>query len=609
MGETTRSLTGKEKFAYGIGAVGKDMVYMLSASYILYYYQDILGIEAWIMGIILLIARVFDAFNDPIMGVIVAKTKTRWGKFRPWLFIGTITNAVILYLMFACPPTLSGSGLVAYAAVFYILWGVTYTMMDIPYWSMVPAFTKGGKEREGLSALARSCAGVGSAIVTIVTVMAVSAIGSSVSANSSTNVTNTYTSSTDAITAYIVELDEASVATGNVYEIGSGAGNITLNITADASEFEDNLSLNANNTDFKIVVGSKEYDNSNATFDLTKDVNGEAAIAVYVPSSDFEQLKDVDAISADITSTRQVERYGFKYFSLIIAVLFVVFITITCVGIKEKSTVDVKTAGVGEMFKALVMNDQAMTMVITIVLVNSATYITSNLLIYFFKYDLAGANWEANYTLFNTFAGGIQILAMMLLFPLLRKVFNTMKIFDICIYAGIVGYIVLLGLALAGVTTVYPFLVPGFFIMAAVGILNVIVTVFLANTVDYGELKNGRRDESVIFSMQTFVVKLASGIAALIASIALSVFHISDTDSAIAAVDGSVVKGLKEIISGIIANGATVVSNNDIVGLRLTMTLAPIFVLVVAFTIFKKKYILTDEKLAEISNELATKKA
>lgn len=67
-------LTIKEKASYGLGAVGKDMVYMLSASYILYYYQDILGVSAITMGIILLIARVFDAFNDPIMGIIVAKT-------------------------------------------------------------------------------------------------------------------------------------------------------------------------------------------------------------------------------------------------------------------------------------------------------------------------------------------------------------------------------------------------------------------------------------------------------------------------------------------------------------------------------------------------------
>ena len=91
-------LTAKEKIAYGLGAVGKDMVYMLSASYVLYYFQDLLGVSAIAMGVILMAARIFDAFNDPIMGVIVARTKTRWGKFRPWLMIGTLTNAVVLFL-------------------------------------------------------------------------------------------------------------------------------------------------------------------------------------------------------------------------------------------------------------------------------------------------------------------------------------------------------------------------------------------------------------------------------------------------------------------------------------------------------------------------------
>lgn len=465
-----KRLSFGEKAAYGLGAVGKDMVYMLSASYILYYYQDIMGVSAWVMGIILLIARVFDAFNDPIMGVLVAKTKTRFGKFRPWLLVGTVTNAVILYLMFAAPPTLSGSGLVAYAAVFYILWGVTYTMMDIPYWSMIPAFTEGGKERENLSALARSCAGVGSALITIVTVMAVATIG-------------------------------------------------------------------------RFFAGEGALD-------------------------------------------QEIERLGFQYFALIIAALFIIFIVITCVAIKEKSTVDMQTASVKDMFKALVQNDQAMATVITIVLVNIAVYTTSNLVIYFFKYDVGGESWQASYTIFNTFGGGVQILSMMLFFPLLRKAFSTMKIFYICFVSAIVGYAVLLSVTFTNMLqNVWVLLIPGFFIFAAVGILNVLTTVFLANTVDYGELKNNRRDESVIFSMQTFVVKLASGIAAMVASVCLTVFHISKDEDAVVQV-----------------------AENSVLGLRMTMTILPIVVLFIGVLVFKKKYVLSDEKLAEISKKLEEKK-
>ena len=379
-------LTGKEKVSYGLGAVGKDMVYMLSASYILYYYQDILGVSAFAMGVILLAARVFDAFNDPIMGVIVAKTRTRWGKFRPWLFIGTILNAIMLYLMFAAPPALDGGGLVAYAAVTYVLWGVTYTMMDIPYWSMIPAFTEGGKEREGLSTMARSCAGVGSAIITIITMLC-------------------------------------------VYRLGGGD-----------------------------------------------------------------------------------ERVGFKWFALIIAILFVLFTTITCVNVKEKSTVNVDSPSVGQMFRALIQNDQAMTVVITIVLINCAVYTTSNLVIYFFKYDFGGEGWYNSYTLFNTFGGAVQILSMMILFPLLRKFMGTIQVFYTGFAMAIIGYVVLLVLAFTNMSNVVLLFIPGFFIFGANGVLTVLTTVFLANTVDYGQLKNHRRDESVIFSMQTFVVKLASGV-------------------------------------------------------------------------------------------------
>lgn len=231
--ETKKGLTGIEKFAYGIGAVGKDMVYMLSASYVLYYFQDILKTSAIAMGIILLVARIFDAFNDPIMGIVVAKTKTKWGKFRPWLLIGTITNAVILILMFSAPPSLDGSGLVAYAAVTYILWGVTYTMMDIPYWSMIPAFTEGGKEREGLSALARSCAGVGSAVVTIITVMAVSAMGTSLAAKSANNITKQITSADTAISTFVIELDADGNPTSNVIEYEKDKTDVSVSVTGD----------------------------------------------------------------------------------------------------------------------------------------------------------------------------------------------------------------------------------------------------------------------------------------------------------------------------------------------------------------------------------------
>jgi hypothetical protein len=159
-----------------------------------------------------------------------------------------------------------------------------------------------------------------------------------------------------------------------------------------------------------------------------------------------------------------------------------------------------------------------------------------------------------------------------------------------CIGSAIGGYIILLAMALAGLKSVFPFFVPGFFIMAAVGILNVVVTIFLANTVDYGHLKNNRRDESVIFSMQTFVVKLASGIAALIASISLSVNNLK-------ADAGNEAEQLYDFSKDVAAASK--------LGLRMTMTIIPIIGLIVAIAIFYKKFILTEEKMASITDELS----
>ncbi len=602
--ETKKGLTGIEKFAYGIGAVGKDMVYMLSASYVLYYFQDILKTSAIAMGVILLVARIFDAFNDPIMGIVVARTKTRWGKFRPWLLIGTITNAVILVLMFSAPPSLDGKGLIAYAAVTYILWGVTYTMMDIPYWSMIPAFTEGGKEREGLSALGRSCAGVGSAIVTIITVMAVSAIGSSLASKSSDNITKEISSADTSFSTYVIELDQDGNPTSNVIGYEKEDADISVSITGSGRAFEGAYVFNSDNTESIFTVNGVAPETSRVEFVMDSENSSQAGLVFYVDHDAFEKIRETDTVSAQLTmnSTLEVERLGFSAFSIVVGVLFIIFISITCICIKEKSSVDMKTASVGQMFKALLGNDQAMTVVITIVLFNTATYITSNLLIYFFKYDLAGSNWQGNYTLFNTFAGGMQILAMMLFFPLLRKAFNTIKIFYIGVFSAIGGYLILLALSLMGAKSVYPFFVPGFFIMSAVGILNVICTIFLANTCDYGEFKNGRRDESVIFSMQTFVVKLASGVAALVAAICLSVFNIqenSDVDMTFTV--------LMEKVTSIKGNVVETIDTGAVFGLRMVMTLTPIAVLVIALLVFRSRYILTDEKLGEISGELKSR--
>lgn len=454
-------LSIKQKSAFGIGAVGKDMVYALSASYAMYFYQDVLGLSATFVGLILMIARIFDAVNDPFMGVLVAKTRTRWGRFRPWLFSGTVLNAVVLYALFAA-PNLEEAGLMVYFSVVYILWGVTYTMMDIPYWSMIPAVTKTSADRENLSVVGRTCAGVGSALIAMFTMLLVGALG------------------------------------------------------------------------------------------------GDS------------------------------ERAGFRWVALIVAVIFLVSEILCCVFFKENSQSEMEMAGVKDMFSALFRNDQAMVVVISIVLINSALYLTSNFVIYFFKYDFGGENWKGDYTLFSTVGGAAQILGMMVLYPLLRKKLSSTSVFRLSLWTDLAAYALLLVICLLGFSGSLPLLfVPGVFIFACNGMLSVLTTLFLSNTVDYGQLKTGRREESVIFSMQTFVVKAASGVAVFLTGIGLDLIGLhGNTDE-----------------TGEIA----VQTSETLVGLRLMMTVLPMIVLAVALVVFRKKFTLTDERVKEIAEELKAK--
>ncbi len=161
-------LTKKEKWIFSLAGLGQNMAYGMMSSFLLAFYTDILFADAiWVISIIMIIARVWDAVNDLIMGSIVDGTRTKWGKCRPYLLAAPIPIAVFTILIFIAPD-LSLAGRVAYSLFTYIMWGMLYTIADVPFWALPSTMTANAKERAGLLSFARIVNGVGAALPIVV---------------------------------------------------------------------------------------------------------------------------------------------------------------------------------------------------------------------------------------------------------------------------------------------------------------------------------------------------------------------------------------------------------------------------------------------------------
>lgn len=153
----------KEWLAYCIGALGQGMVYAVMSSYISDFYMNVLKLTPLFVLLLMLLARVWDAVNDPIMGYVMDRAHPKRGKMRPYLLYTPIPIAILTVLLFYA-PNLSGAKLMVYAAVTYVLWGMIYTASDVPFWSLPNAMTPNPDERGSIISKGRTANGVGSAV-------------------------------------------------------------------------------------------------------------------------------------------------------------------------------------------------------------------------------------------------------------------------------------------------------------------------------------------------------------------------------------------------------------------------------------------------------------
>lgn len=433
-------LSNKMKLSYGIGALGKDLACSIVYIFLMYYYTDVIGIAPAFAGTLFLVARMWDAFNDPAMGMIVDNTRSKFGKFRPWILIGTLLNSVALIALFTRPEGLSGNSLYVYTSIVYILWGMTYTVMDIPYWSMIPALADSKKDREQIAVIPRlfaSCAW--------------------------------------------------------------------------------------------LIMGS---------FGLS--------IIGFLGKGDSVK--------------------GFSIFAIAIAVIFVASEILLFFNVKEQIKTEEKAEKINlkSAFRMILKNDQLVALIGTILLFNLMVQLSGGVAIYYFKYVVGREN------LFSVFTGvsGLAEMGGLLIFPFMVSKFGREKLYALACALPILGFSCLFIAGMVMPQSIVAVAFSGIIARVGTGFTLGLSTVMLADVVDYGQYKFGTRNESVVFSVQTLLVKSASAVSGWLIGTGLS-------------------------LVGYVANVQQ--TPETITGLKVLMIFIPIGLSLVGYLVYKKFYNLHGE--------------
>ena len=153
----------KELWMFSLGGLGQGMIYAMMSSYISDYYTNVLQLPLMFVLLLMLLARVWDAINDPLMGMIVDRHTTKWGKLKPYILFAAGPIALLTFLMYLSPD-LDVKPLMFYSAVIYVLWGMVYTMADVPFWSLPNVLTPNAEERSSVVSFSKIWNSVGSAL-------------------------------------------------------------------------------------------------------------------------------------------------------------------------------------------------------------------------------------------------------------------------------------------------------------------------------------------------------------------------------------------------------------------------------------------------------------
>ena len=574
----------KEAIAYSVAGFGQNFICTIIGSYLTVFMTDALGFDlntkigvmsgvmavAWLM----LGTRIFDAFNDPIMGSIVDRTRTKWGKCRPYLKWMAIPIGVVTILCFLPWYPKTGGGFAA-LSVIYVIWSVVYTVADVPYWGLSSAMTNNTDSRGKMLTVARLACTLGAGIVTVF----VPIITSAVTAEYKYNELAVQTP------VIVYQVDENNKPIDYVFDVEKQK--LYFN---DGIIKEGNLKAEEIAKGYRYGRTVKYDDKNNPQFlNIKFKKNGDIK-SVEVKEEYYKQnFRSASGLlrTECADANQKTLRYTYFIAAIVLVVLAMPMFFYGFKNTKERfgAAEDDNPPTLGHNIGLLFKNKPLLLLVLSGILGGARMVYTYTGGLYFCKYALQN---ESAYSLLTMLVvpGG---LVASVLCPWLTNKFGKKWTFIGSHIIGAVAMIILFfmwdfsaGALRAG--GIYVAAICLILIGIPQGISNIMTYAMIGDTVDYLEWKTGERGEGICFAMQTLMNKIGMAIGAFIGVLAYGMSNISPTDP----VGNMDVAGLNKLWMMLVLSGVV----------SFIACIIPIFF-----------YNLTEKRQREMVKEIAERKA
>ncbi len=532
----------KEGLLYSVCGFGQNLICTIIGSYLTVFMTDAIGFSAIAVALLMLFARIFDAANDPIMGSIVDRTRTKWGKCRPYLKWMAFPIALMTILCFL-PVFPNNPGGFAAISIVYIIWGIVYTVADVPYWALSTAMSNDTYRRGNMLTIARLFCTAGAGIVTVVVPMITN------------NMTAEMTSDMTLMQNVVNSLN------GVQFQIDKFVAGAAFNpeewrfvlSELNPSNFQSYIAnIQTTYIDSGLIIGDALTDLNNAIASLNNAIVELGKYTIEITDGSVLQgvsLVDVSSLQAAMDALSVSVKHDLSWIYFIAAIICAgIGLPLFFVGFKSTKERNISTAPAPSLkhnLKLLFKNKPLMLIVLSGIggAARSLFVYTGGL--YFAKYVLADVVFipglfqgESLYSLF-TFAVVPGGLISSLLVPYLTKKFGKRNTYIVSHIIGGVAMLIALVVGLAidkgnytNIATIAVLAVALVIAGFPGGFSNILTYAMIGDTVEYLELKTGERAEGICFAMQTLINKIGMAVGAFIGVMAYMLANVEANNPA-----------------------------------------------------------------------------